>query len=536
MATTARTKARRDAAPRPANRRVAGVCELGAAAGLIASLVGPSAAMAQAWGVETTLGSELTWTNNSQFGAGLGNSEEILLLKPGIAVHHEGSRLHVAGSAALSAYAYTGSDYGSRVLPTADLNTRLEAIERWFYLEAGLRALQTTQNPYGVAPGNASGINTLTTTSESISPYIEAPLGAEMRYRIRSDNAWAQTHGGTGNSAATNGGAGNGYFGRHAAMFEHDPRPLGWRLEAERSETRYNQSLQQPLNTDLARASVDYAVQEDLSLGLRAGYERNSYQVIKKGHRIYGAQAKWLPSERTTLAGNVEHRYFGTGWRLDFDHHMPKLAWNAVLSRGIQSTPQAVFDLPATDNVQSQVDAMFSTRYPDPVERARIVQQFIASQGLPTATLQPTQIYSLRLSLVTQTSASLTWTEARNTAAFSVFHVRTEDAPDASALGLSSAVLGNNVQVGASFVFSHRLTPVTNATMTVDWSRIQALQGVAAVDAAQRTSQGGIALKLNTQLSTRTDGYLGVRYRKLDSNVVAYSHESTVSAGLFHRF
>jgi uncharacterized protein (PEP-CTERM system associated) len=242
-------------------------------------------------------------------------------------------------------------------------------------------------------------------------------------------------------------------------------------------------------------------------------------------------QTSWRPSERTQLTGYRENRLFGSGWRIGFDHRMPQLAWNVQLSRGIQSALESLFGLPATDNVAGLLDAMFTTRYPDPVERARAVQEFIARQGLPAALVGPTTLYSQRLSLVTSRTASVALIGARNALSATVFNVRVEDVADLRPLDAAAAIK-NNVQYGGAIALSHRLSPTANVSATIDYSRIRALATVA----ADESKQAGATLQLSLQAAPKTTASFGARYRRLASNVAANGEEVALFVGLDQRF
>ncbi len=486
-----------------------------------------SAAWAQRWMIEPGISSQLTWTSNSLLGTGPAQDDTVLDVRPRISIRGEGARLRLSGTFALNGIAYLDRSQSSRVRPEGDLGARLEAVERWLYLEAGLRAAQTSSDPFGVRPEATSTTNTVTTAQGRFSPSIESAIGPLMRYRIRSDNTWTRES--SGDSAVVTAAGGAGYFGRHTALIEQDPRPFGWRLEVERSDTRYKDDATPALVSDLARVSVDYALAEDLSLGLRGGYERNNFLLTDGRHTIYGGQARWRPSERTLLTADGERRFFGSAWRLGFDHRAPKFAMTVSLSRGIQSAPQSVFEVPATGNVEALLLSMFTTRYPDPVERARVVRQFIADQGLPASTLGATSIFSQRLSLVTSQSASLGLIGVRNSLVLSGFYIRTEDLPDAAVLATGLAG-SNNVQYGTGLTFSHRLSMAISLGATIDWSRIRSL------DATDVTSQRGARVQVSLQASPKTGAVFGGRYRKLDSTVAIPGHESAVYFGLDHRF
>jgi len=489
---------------------------------------------AQRWTIEPGISSQLTWTSNALFGADTqAHSDTILDVRPRISIRAEGGRLRLAGAIALNGIAYADHTLPSRVLPEGDVSARLEAVERWFFLEASARAVQTSNEAFGVRPEGSTTSNVLTTSIGRFSPYVEGPVSPLTRYRIRSDNTW--THDSSADSAAADSGA-SGYFGRHVAFIEHDPKPLGWRLEAERSETRYRDEATPSLISDVARFIVDYAISEELSAGLRGGYERNNFVTTdRKSSTTYGAQARWHPSARTLLTAESEQRFYGSSWRLRFDHRTPRLSFNLGLSRGIESAPQSLFELPATGNVAALIDAMFTTRYPDPAERSKVVQQFIIDQGLPATTLGPTNLRSQRLSLVTASTASIGFIGVRNSVVISGFNTRTQDLPDAAMLATGGAAI-NNVQYGGALTVSHRFGMTVSLGATLEWSRIRGLDVVAPALTPDMTTQSGARVTFNVQASPKTSATFGARYRKIESTVAVPGREGSVFVGLDHRF
>lgn len=497
---------------------------------LIALAVASVDAPAQRWIIEPAISSQLSLTSNSSFGeAGPGGSDVIVALSPRVRVSGGGARLRLTGSASVSGIAYADRTQPNAVEPTADLSARLEAIERLFFIEAGYRATQTSENPFGARADGVASSNRLTTSQWSLSPVVESDPAADLHYRLRSDNTWTRAIGGEG--ATTTAGAG-GYFGRHSASIEGDPRPFGWRLEAERSLTRYDDPAEPSISIAAARVILNYAIADEWSVGLRGGHERNNAETSKDRSRsIYGMQTRWQPSPRTTLSALREERFFGSAWSLAFDHRQPRLAWSLGLTRGIDTTPQALFDLPRTDNVAGLLDAMFTTRFPDPVERARVVQEFISQQGLQSATQGPVSLFSQRLSLVTSRRASMSVIGSRASLTLSGFAARTEDALDAGPLATGGAAT-NNTQHGASLVLSHRLSPLIGLSVSLDWSRIRELDSAL----PDETSQQGLQVHFNVQAAPMTNTFLGGRYRKLESNVATEGREGVVYVGLDHHF
>lgn len=483
-------------------------------------------AVAQQPALSVRLDSLLTWTSNADLAVGAG-SDLILDVRPRIDVRSEGARLRVNGYAALDAVAYARDTQPNRVLPEVDLAARLEAVERLFYLEAGVRATRTSVDAFGVRPDSTSTRNALTTAQYRMVPSLEKEFGDGGRVRVRSENVRTREYGVNLPSTTTSAG---GSFGRHTLLAEQGPRPWGWRFEAERSETRYDDATGDA-TLDLLRASLDYAVNEALSAGARVGRERNDFAGPAQWRNIYGAEIDWRPSPRTTLSAFQERRFFGSGWNLSFSHRMPVLALNAAFTRGVDTTPQALLDLPPTENVPALLDAMLTTRFPDPGERARLVRDLMARQGLPVSTLAPVSLYSRRLSIVSTGRAGLALNGARNSLAFSAYRTRTEDAVDSGPLS-SGAAVDNNVQHGFSVVLTHRFTPQWAGSAGAEWSRIT---GLATADSSE-SREIGARVQLTAQVAPKTQVLLGTRYRKLQSTVSASGREGSVFVGLNHGF
>ena len=525
MATTMHRQSRR---PDWCNRPGTGARQALALAALLAC-AGPAAA--ERWAVEANVGSQITRTSNALLEqAGPEAADTVFALTTGIALRGEGARLKLGGTAGLTAVTYADHTLDKRILPYADLNARLEAIERLVYLEAGYRAAQTSADPFGARPEATSALDNVRTTSQwRFSPSLESAFGNNLRYRVRSDNTWTREINTETSSQASDAG---GYFGHHTASIERDPVPFGWRIEAERTETRYdNSSVSDPLESEFVRVGARYLIGPDLVVGLRVGSERNAFLPLDERRTTYGVDAQWRPSERTALIAAVDDRFFGTGWDVKFTHRQPRWALDVMLSRAIDTTPQSVFLLPASNNVAGLLDAMFTTRFPDALQRLRVVQDYMAQQGLPGSTLNPTVLYAQRLSVVTAQRVNLAFTGLRSSVAISGFVVRTRDALDSGplALGLAS---NNNTQYGGAIAFGHRLTALISFSAGIDWSSIQALETVSNADTKQRSAR----VQLNALLAPKTNAYVGARYRQLDSNVVNDGNERAIFIGADHRF
>lgn len=476
--------------------------------------------------VEVGVASQLSWSSNVDFGRSAGQDDTVLEVRPRIVMRREGAGLSLTGSAGLNAAAYARHSQDNRIRPEADIAARAVAVERLFFVEAGYRASQGSADAFGARPDSVGIANTLTNTQARLSPIIEASAGDNLRYGLRSDNTWTRQIGADPGVPNT-----DGYFARHSAFLQREARPLGWRLSAERARTRFADDTQADVEVDQARASVSYMFDVDWVAGLRAGYERNNVVDDRRGHSFAGAELRWQPSARTTLSASAEDRFFGTGWALTFDHRSPFVAWNLSSTRDVSSGPQSLVELPAGSNVAALLDAMFTSRITNPVDRATEVRRFMDEKNLPSSTLVPISLAGQRFSVVTRHQATIGFIGKRNTLTLSAYQLLTRDVPDATSLATGSAQT-NNQQRGAGANLSHQLGTFTTLNASYDWSRVR---GLDTLD-SQASTQRDLRLQLSVQASPKTNAFAGGRYRKLVSNVAQPGREGQVFVGVDHRF
>jgi uncharacterized protein (PEP-CTERM system associated) len=478
---------------------------------LLSTLLLPAGAWAAAWDVGASVATRLTAESNTTLGSLQKEADLGLLVRPRLTVTGRGDRLRLAGDVELNSTTYARGSLPSRTAPQGRIEANWAVVERALYLEAQGRVIQTTENPFGAATEVDPVRGTVTTRQLRVSPYLDLALSPRSRLLLRSDLTRVSDNGST--FALTDNTAG-GSFSRQVLRYEVDPRPVGLRLEAERSTSRYENDLQPELRVELARASLGWMVADDFAVGLRWGAERNSVTRPGETLRIVGTQFRWAPSDRTLLSGFREDRFFGNGWRFEFRHRMPRLAWSLDLGRSVESGLQSLAELPPTANVTALLDAMFTTRFPDPVERARMVREYMSRQGLPTALADGRTLTSQRLSLVTSRGLRTAWNGPTGTVALSVYNITTADVIDPDPLA-SNLALRNNHQRGVSLSHAQRLSPVLGITFTADVAEIRALRTYG--DSVSR--QNGLRVSLNRALTPRAALSAGLGVQRLQSNV-----------------
>src|SRR5262245_16774730 len=228
-----------------------------AAAGYCAS------AQAERWSLEPGIDARATWTDNVNFEVhGQEASDTIFELIPTLALRGEGKRFRIAGTISVDALAYARHTLDNRALPQIDLTSNLEAIERFFFIEAGIASRQGAQDVFGPRADGGSSFNTVTTTQYRLVPSFEGRLGSNIDYRLRSSNSWTQTSGAEGASAD------GSYLGEHTLRISQRPLPFGWSLDVARTDTRFEAADQPSAIDDSARLSTVYAFAPTFNTGI----------------------------------------------------------------------------------------------------------------------------------------------------------------------------------------------------------------------------------------------------------------------------
>jgi uncharacterized protein (PEP-CTERM system associated) len=496
------------------------------AAGYGASL--PAGSGARGTVSEFSVRAQATLTNNSSYGnvGGEGDVDLVLELVPTWRFHRQGARLRVDGSVALDMIGYVANTQVSRILPRANVLANLEAIDDLFFVDGTINVTQGLQNPFLPTTG-ASTNNLYTATQASVAPYLKGNLGRNVRWLVRSDNSYTWT---TQSSTPLQ----DAYHMRNLAEVVRVPTPFGLTLRLTNEVTSYQNQLQPDQKLNTALAIVDYAVTPRFRVGLRGGYETTTYTSAEDSGPIYGANLTWQPSPRTVLDGFWESRFYGPSYQYRFSHRLRRLASSISGYRTISTYPQVLFNLPATNNVAGLLDAIFLARFPDPIERARQVEDLIVRQGLPDVLPQGAFVYNQSINL--NTGATLAWalTGVRNTLGLNLFYLKTEQLPDAR-VPTTFINFNDNVQRGGSVTFSHRLNPVASLNATVTTRRPRGINE----NEGRESQQHAVSTQLNWQMTSRSTVFAGARFQIQDeSGAVRFGsdrNEASLFAGLFHR-
>jgi len=502
---------------------------LGYASGLVST---PAAA--ENWLVTPSVSVRETYTTNANFApSGQEQSSFVTSATAGVRVNGTGARAQLNGFAAVQGLVYLGeyssNTRGNNIFVRANLLGSVEAVEKFFFVEGAVNVSQQYFSPFGPQPADNIGVtdNRYTTAGFRLSPYIRGVFAGGATYLVRYDTIWSNL----GYTNLNAPGAKSSFTQRWTGRIDSPIRTFGWSLDASATSTKFTD--QQALTSEIVRGYLNYRPDPQVLLYGIGGYEWNNYYLTESSDVVYGVGGEWRPSERTNVRGSWQERFFGAEYLAAATHRNPFSAFNVNASRNISTYPQQLFAAPAGGDVAALVDAAFTTRILDPVQRAEAVQGFLATSGLPATLQSPLNYYVQQVYLYEQQSGTFTLLGARNATAFTLYNRKQEviSGGTGAALPAPFGAVRNNTQRGAALSFTHRLTPVTQMTATA--SRFQT---IATSPFTGRSTTNSFLLSATRRLSAQTDGITGVTYTDFDSNIANDYNVFTVFVGLGHRF
>ena len=495
----------------------------------------PGAAQAQRWQLSAEAGATATY--NHYIGANQPDDGFVACLTASLAIRGgEGGRLKLNGTLGANQLLCIGGQ-GNSFAPAVNLAANLEVIEKFFFIDATASASTSYVSPFGPQPANLTveTNNRQITQTYSVSPYIQGVIAPKISYSLRDDNVWtpSSSFGDSSVKAPTT------YYNNLTGQMNSSTGYWGWSLDYSRQY--YDNGLTGgPSTLQTAHAIGTYQVDPQLSLSLRSGYERDKFsEAPTEQGIIYGAGMNWRPTERTSVNGFWEHHFFGSSYSAQLSHRLPNVALGANFSRGLSSFPQIAFQIPGGVTVAQFLDAAFTTRIPDPVERAQAVLQFLAQTGLPPILISPLNFYTAQISLQQTASVSAVWVGKLNSIGFTVFKTRSEAIAGTEAeLPVGFQFATNNTQTGCGVNYSHRLSGFTNLVASATYARTTPNGSDDAANNA-RSNNFNSLIGLSTQFSPKTNGTVGLSYFTFDSPGSSnIGNQSTVSvyASISHTF
>jgi uncharacterized protein (PEP-CTERM system associated) len=491
-------------------------------------LLATCCACAQTTHIVASVGVLETFTNNVNLSpSGSAESDLVSQITPALSINEKGAHSSLQGfiSVPILLYARTGSE-NNTAYPTGSLTGSIEAIDKFFFIEASATASQQFLNPFGQTPvslANATD-NRYTSVAYRVSPYIQGVTVGNVTYLLRYNALW-------GNLSSTPIAVNSNFYSEWIGTLESPVAPYGWGVDLDRTEVKFND--QRPQITQLVRFRLRYQLEPQFQVSGSVGYEDNQYPLADYADAIYGVGLTWRPNEVTNLLATWEHRFFGASYLATFDHRTPLSSWNLRASRNITSYPQQLGALPAGGNVPGLLNDLLSTRYPDPAQRQTVVDQLIQQQGLPQVLGSPVNIYTQQILLQQYASASFGLLGVNNSIFFTAYNVMSEPiSGSGNALPPALDFGNNNTQRGVDVAWNHAISGYTSLNASAGTS-----QTFSVVGCSLETRGAYVRIGFTTTLGLHTTGFAGARYQNERSDFAGSSYnEAAVFAGINYVF
>ncbi len=471
-----------------------------------------------------------TQTSNATLGTGSpARSDTVLQVLPRLFLQSSHARWRLDGNLGLSGTYYAAGVEPNLVTPDGNARLHSEWVKNLLFVDAGFGASQQSVSPYQGAGGPVQG-SRYTTTQWHVAPYIERMLEPGLRLLVRSDDTW--TH--TSNTPSQSTVSGGRYLDQRL-LLERAPTPIGYGLDLRQLYSTYDNEPYAWLRDTTLRASAGVAVAPHLVLSVIAGHEKVQAYTAQQSDTLYGVRAQWRPSPVTHLDATVEHRFFGTGWLLRLHGGGPRarlsLRWSRDATSGLAPLGSGQT---AQSNLGTLLDGLLAAQIPDPLQRARMVQQLLGEAGLPAGLQTAGGYYTSSSILRNDLVLTAALLRVRDSFALSLYRSRVQDLflPGQGVLRLLQLTSNDNVQTGAAFNYGHRLSPLDNLNLTLQ----DELDSGFGPNQGRSARQRSLIVQIDHRMSPRTTALVGLRRQLLSSTLVLGGTETAVFAGLVHRF
>jgi uncharacterized protein (PEP-CTERM system associated) len=472
----------------------------------------------------------VTATSNSGFANSADSGGDVILeVVPRVSLVGRGARFKVDGSVEADWFSYVRNTVPNQFVPKASLTTNVNAVERWVYLDAGAQFEQATANPFSAASTATLPSARQQVTQYRLSPYLDHAFSPTVSLLYRNENVWTRVTSDLSASATRTTTERHG----HSLAFTQQPVPLGYALEANQEATDYSGTAGSKVEFASARAVLTYAVDPTLILGGVAGAERNQIAASTSTDTIQGLRLRWRPTERSDLEARGERRFFGNGWNVAWSHRSPFMAMNLNLAKEPASQPSSILLTNTGGDLRELIDEAYTTRFPNPVERAAVVDTAITNLGASANTTGPIAVFSDYAQLQRRAAFSVAFISPLSVLTFQLFAIESIQLqrPDAPALPLPP-INADNTQVGGSVTLNRRLTSTLTIEAVLSGVKIEGLGS----SVGQSSSTKSAKLSASQALTPKTRAIAGARRQLSNSTVVLPVQETAAFLGIEHKF
>jgi uncharacterized protein (PEP-CTERM system associated) len=472
--------------------------------------------------------SEAATTNGGLDDNGMRQGDFITSIRPTLEVSHAGVGFKADLHAEAAFMNYAKGSQPDAVLPDVRGSAGATLLDHWLKLDAAGYVRAAEADPFGARTDDVIGANHRNEWGVLAGPTLQHDFGQDMSFLARHQF-------GTTRGSAQDGQEGQLDTNLTLVRLERKPTPLGVSVELSRLANRSSGAGSSRYTLTTARVRGTLAVGDDVSVGVLAGQDRSDYLLSSHVDPLYGAVLDWTPGSRTHLAAELEHRYFGQSGRLRFDHRTPFLTIAVDLSRQSVDSTSSFGTLAQGADLRGALDAILTTRYPDPATRAGVVDGIVSSRGLDARSAGAVNLIGDYPQLQTSAHASITLLGSRDTLNVALYALTTRALTrDGDPLATLSTTAADNRQRGGTMQLEHRLGAQLSAALMGSWSRIEGL----GTSTGNRSEEQSWRVSLLDHLSLRSDFTVALQWYRFNTTAAGQrSFDATLGlVGLSHRF
>jgi uncharacterized protein (PEP-CTERM system associated) len=503
-----------------------------ASSAALAALFLAPAGNAAEWRIAPTLDLRETYTDNVRLAVrGSEQSDFITDISPGISVSAHGRGLKLKANYAFQSLHYANDGKNSSSFHKLNADTNVDLIKNLFSFDGSASINQQSISLAGTRSTDNYAITDNRTTVRTVtaSPYLHHEFHdiatTELRYTHTTVNTGSNTPSSSRNDAL-----------RLSVNSGPSFRTLGWDTSYSAEKNRMTNS--DAVNSSTVSGGLRYMLTPQFSLTGGAGYDKYDYIAAagtpSPAGKFYSGGFSWHPTERTSLAASVGHRFYGKTYSLNSSVRGRASMWRLSYDESI-TTALSQFALVATASTSDFLNQLFRSSIPDAALRQQVVDRFILATGLPATLSHSINYLSNQFFLQKTLRASVALTGAKNTVVLTAFNTsrQPQSAQNAPPLLIGSTPLtnGNTRQTGLNALWNWRMTALTSATVSADLTK--SALNLQASEQRIKTFRVAVASRLQPKL----DGVIELKHATQASDISANNYqENAISAFLSMKF
>ena len=421
-------------------------------------------------------------------------------VSPDVSISYGGTRSRIDGRLKVDNLHYTRNSQTGRTLPSGELILHSDLVDQWGGLEASVQTRQVA------SPLDQSAIpSSYTTTKALIAPFIDHSFDSNTKLKAQFEKSIIKSSEVTQSQAPIP----DLRASQYSVRLERQPVPVGTSLEwtAQDSEATTTNLLHRKYTykENAVRGGLSYALNDQLHAGVILGRESIRQEAEEQSDAIRGITLDWHPSERAALNTRVERRFFGTGWKVDWNHRLPLFNWGFTSERT-------------------------SSTYASSVGRPVLP----TNDGQP-ATIAPS--FSLAASLRQTFQGRMVFMGQRQSITLAGGMDKVASLP----LGNNSLTSGTTTQERyVEALFNRRLTPLTSLNTSIRWTRssVDSVGTLVNPSIAQTGESSSVLWRGDfiTKLSPQATATVGLRHQNSSGSQLYANDESAMYVGLGYHY